>query len=103
MDGSVWSMQLKPDGMSAASVKDAARMAVKKDTKEEKWAEVKYYDTNGKMIQEGQAGRGLEERKGCAVARMGEMDGGAFVVWGDSGSGSRSSVRGDGMIVSVSI
>lgn len=94
-EGDIWAMQIRPDGMTAASFKDAARMAIKKDTKEDAWAEVKYYDADGKMIQEGQAGRGVGGGMGVAISKMGEVDGGAFVTWGGLG--------GHGLVVSVDI
>ncbi|OTA38494.1 hypothetical protein BTJ68_01725 [Hortaea werneckii EXF-2000] len=43
----IWALQLKPEGMTAASFKDAARQAIRKDTGEMVWEEVKYYDSEG--------------------------------------------------------
>lgn len=104
-DGSIWALQLKPEGMTAASFKDAARMAMKRNTREEEWAEVRYYDTEGKIVQENQAGRGIDERSGFMASKVGEMDGGAVVVWGglERGSDSRQRVLGDGLIISIDI
>ncbi|KAF2225530.1 hypothetical protein BDZ85DRAFT_212856, partial [Elsinoe ampelina] len=55
--GDIWTLQLRPEGMTAASFKDAARMAVSKGTGEKEWAEVRYFDGEGVMVQEGQEGR----------------------------------------------
>ncbi|KAK5125654.1 hypothetical protein LTR85_011928 [Meristemomyces frigidus] len=95
----IWSLQLKPEGMTAASVKDAARAAISKDTREMQWEEVKYYDADGKLIQESQAGRGIGSRKGFAAARGTEIDGASVVLWGGVGGNGR--IRGDGLMVTV--
>ena len=100
----IWSLQLKPEGMTAASFKDAARMAISKDTHEAQWDEVKYYkphETEPKdvLIQEGQSGRGIGVRKGCATAKGSEVDGATVVIWG--GVGEDGKIRGDGLMVTV--
>ncbi|KAK5169843.1 uncharacterized protein LTR77_005821 [Saxophila tyrrhenica] len=95
----IWTLQLKPEGMTAASFKDAARMAVKMDTREATWSEVKYLDSEGVMIQEGQPGRGLGVRRGGAAGKGGEVDGASVVVWG--GIGADGKARGDGLMVTV--
>ncbi|KAI7309724.1 galactose oxidase [Hortaea werneckii] len=95
----IWALQLKPEGMTAASVKDAARQAIRKDTGEMMWEEVKYYDSEGVMIQESQPGRGTGRRKGMAVAKGTEVDGASVVAWGGVGEDGR--VRGDGVMVTV--
>ncbi|KAI7247140.1 galactose oxidase [Hortaea werneckii] len=95
----IWALQLKPEGMTAASFKDAARQAIRKDTGEMVWEEVKYYDSEGVMIQESQPGRGTGRRKGMAVAKGTEVDGASVVAWGGVGDDGR--VRGDGVMVIV--
>ncbi|KAK5137526.1 hypothetical protein LTR08_008506 [Meristemomyces frigidus] len=95
----IWALQLRPEGMTAASFKDAARQVVKKSTGERMWAEVRYYDVDGKLVQEGQAGRGVGKREGLAAAREAEVDGGSVVVWGGIGAGGR--MGGGGVMVSV--
>ncbi|OTA38126.1 hypothetical protein BTJ68_01985 [Hortaea werneckii EXF-2000] len=95
----IWALQLKPEGMTAASFKDAARQAIRKDTGEMMWEEVKYYDSEGVMIQESQPGRGTGRRKGMAVAKGTEVDGASVVAWG--GVGEDGKVRGDGVMVTV--
>ena len=97
--GDIFTLQLKPEGMTAASFKDAARQAISKDTHEAEWEEVKYYDAEGKMIQEGQPGRGVGVRKGLAAALADGVDGASVLVWG--GFGEYGDVRGDGVVVTV--
>ncbi|KAG8631499.1 hypothetical protein KVT40_000639 [Elsinoe batatas] len=99
--GDIWTLQLQPEGMTAASFKDAARMAVKKGTGEKEWAEVRYFDGEGVMVQEGQEGRGVPGREGFAAARDGEEDGGTVFVHGGRGAGGE--VRGDGVLVTFGI
>lgn len=94
----IWVLQLKPEGMTAASFKDAARMAIKKDTNETQWSEVKYMNAEGVMIQEGQQGRGLGPRMGMAAAKEVDVDGASVIVWGGITDGKP---RGDGLMVSV--
>lgn len=95
----VWALQLKPEGMTAASFKDAARMAIKKPTDEGEWAEVKYYDTEGLLIQESQNFHGIGSRKGVAAARGTEIDGCIVLVWG--GQSERGAILGDGIMITV--
>ena len=95
----IWALQLKPEGMTAASLKDAARMAISKDTNEAQWSELKYLNADGVMIQEGQQGRGIGPRKGVAAAKGTEVDGASVIVWG--GIGADENPRGDGLMVSV--
>ena len=97
--GDIWSLQLRPEGMTAASFKDAARMAISKPTGEEQWAEVKYYNTEGVIIQEGQPGRGIGDRIGFAAARGSEVDGCSVLVWG--GRTTDGNVLGDGLMITV--
>ena len=92
-------LQLKPEGMTAASFKDAARMAIKKSTAEEEWAEVKYYDAEGVMLQEGQEKRGIGGRGGFAAAKGTEIDGCSVLVWGGVGPDGRT--HGDGLMITV--
>ena len=95
----IWALQLRPEGMTAASFKDAARMVVSKETHEEQWAEVQYLDSEGAMIQEGQNGRGVGVRRGMATGRDGAVDGGSVLVWGGVGADGR--IRGNGCLISV--
>lgn len=95
----IWALQLRPEGMTAASFKDAARMAIKKDTNEAQWAETKYLNAEGVMIQEGQQGRGIGPRKGMAAAKEADVDGASVVIWG--GIGADGLPRGDGLMVTI--
>lgn len=95
----IWTLQLKPEGMTAASFKDAARMAIKKDTNEAQWSEVKYMNAEGVMIQEGQQNRGIGPRKGVAAAKEVDVDGASMILWG--GIGADGKPRGDGLMVSI--
>ncbi|KAK5170756.1 hypothetical protein LTR04_004080 [Oleoguttula sp. CCFEE 6159] len=95
----VWTLQLKPENMTAASVKDATRQAIKKHTAEATWAEVRYYDADGKMVQENQQ-HGVGSRSQFAAARGTEVDGASVVVWG--GNDPRNGrVLGDGLMITV--
>lgn len=95
----IFALQLRPEGMTAASFKDAARQAIKKDTLEATWEEVRYYDSEGKMIQEGQEGRGVGVRRGLAASVADGLDGGSVLVWGGVDGDGR--VRRDGILISV--
>ena len=95
----IWALQLRPEGMTAASFKDAARQAISKDTGETAWEEVKYYDSEGVLIQEGQRRQGLAGRSGFAVAKDEAFDGATVVLWG--GIGRNGEVLEDGLMVTV--
>ena len=97
----IWVLQLKPEGMTAASFKDAARMAIGATTRENRWSECKYYGPNDVLVQEGQAGRGVGDRIGSAVSRDPEVDGNTILLWG--GHGSDDKIRGDGLLITISI
>lgn len=95
----IFALQLRPEGMTAASFKDAARQAIKKDTLEATWDEVRYHDSEGKMVQEGQEGRGVGARKGMTAAIADGVDGASVLVWG--GVDGNGEVREDGVMVNV--
>jgi len=95
----IWSLQLRPEGNIAASLKDSARTFISKETREMQWEEVKYHNSEGVIIQEGQAGRGVGSRKGFAAVRGAEVDGASVMVWG--GVGVDGKIRGDGVMVTV--
>ena len=99
--GDIWTLQLKPEGMSVASFRDAASEAVGRHTTEATWAEVRYLDSEGEIVQEGQSGRGVGARIGMGVSKVGEYDGGAFVVWG--GVGADGAIIGDGALIDVDV
>jgi hypothetical protein len=93
----IWALQLRPEGMTAASFKDAARLAIKKNTGEAEWQEVKYYDAEGKALAEGHGGIG--GRTGFASAQATEIDGASVMLWGGVARDGR--VLGDGLFVTV--
>lgn len=95
----IWALQLRPEGMTAASFKDAARLVIKKPTAEAEWAEVRYYDEEGVIFQEGQSGRGIGQRRGFAAARGSEVDGCSVLVWG--GVDDVGKVSGNGILITV--
>ncbi|KAK3712928.1 hypothetical protein LTR37_008813 [Vermiconidia calcicola] len=95
----IWTLQLNPEGMTAASFKDAARMAISKDTGESQWEEVRYANSEGVIIQEGQPDRGIGRRRGFAAAKEVEMDGASIVLWGGIGADERP--RGDGLMITI--
>lgn len=99
-DGDIWTLQLRPEDMTAASIKDKARMVIGKNTGEKEWAEVKYYNAEGVMVQEGQGGRGIGAREAFASTRDAEEDGGTVFIHGGVAGGK---IRGDGILISVSI
>ncbi|THV89011.1 galactose oxidase [Aureobasidium pullulans] len=92
-------LQLASSKTTAASLKDRARKAISKKTAEGEWAEVRYFNAENVMIQEGQAGRGVGDRKGFATTKVKEIDGGMVLVWG--GVDGRGRVRSDGLMIEV--
>ena len=97
----IWVLQLKSEGMTAASFKDAARAAIGVSTRENKWSEARYYGPEDVLFQEGQPGRGIGDRKEFAVARDSDVDGSSVLVWGGQMADGR--IRGDGLMVTISI
>lgn len=96
----VWSFQLKPEGMTAASIKDATRTTfMHKDTGEAECFEVRYHDEDGKIVQEGQS-KPMGARGWFGAASCGDYGGGESVcVWGGLSEGNER--LGDGWIISV--
>jgi len=97
----IWVLQLKPEGMTAASFKDATRMAIGTTTRENRWSECKYYGPKDVLVQEGQTGRGIGDRCGFAVSRDPEIDGNSILLWG--GRSSNGNICGDGLLITISI
>ena len=98
----VWSFQLKPEGGTAAAVKDATRQFImKKDTGEAEVHEVRYYDAEGTMIQEGQRRSwGPRGWFACDVAQdVGGEAGGTIILWG--GVNESNERLGDGWILQI--
>ncbi|KAL8765303.1 MAG: hypothetical protein Q9209_007578 [Squamulea sp. 1 TL-2023] len=91
----VWSFQLRPDGLTAASFKDAARVLVGAKTAEHTWAAVDIPEnsmTDGKQAAPGPLGW-------FASAQGSDMDPGSIVLWG--GLRSDNTRAGDGWILTM--
>jgi len=97
----IWAFQLPSERVTAASFKDATRAAIKRDTNEGKWGEVKceYVDAKGEEEKQVPPGRGVGRRFGLAVARGTEVDGASVVVWG--GVDENGVVKQDGWLITV--
>ena len=93
----LWALQLKPEGMTAASLKDAARGAISKETREWDWEEVRYRDADNMAIQAKNPEREVLAREGVAVAKGSEVDGASLLLWG--GIGADGKVKRDGLMV----
>ena len=89
----VWAYQLRPDGMSGASFKDAARMLVGAKQREGTWGQV--------GIPEATMAEGKAEAPGprgwFASATAGDVDPGSVVVWG--GLNEANERLGDGWML----
>jgi hypothetical protein len=95
----IWALQVNPEGMSTASFTDAAWQAVRKDSEQAQWHEVRYHNADGVGIQETQPGRGIGVRKGVAVASGSDFDEASLLVWG--GMGADGKPRRDGVMVTL--
>ncbi|KAF2473277.1 uncharacterized protein BDR25DRAFT_130555 [Lindgomyces ingoldianus] len=99
----IWAFQIPSERATAASVKDATKAGMRKDTNEARWAEVQYkfLDSMGEEEKEvpGEPKQGLGVRGAFAVARGTEVDGASVVVWG--GMDGRGTMLGDGWLVTV--
>ena len=93
----VWSFQLKPDGMTAASFKDATRQLIGAKTAEGTWARV---DVPESSMTEG-AARRPAARGWFASAQGQDLDPGAIVLWG--GLTSNNQRAGEGWILQIDI
>ncbi|KAL8939408.1 MAG: hypothetical protein Q9216_003373 [Gyalolechia sp. 2 TL-2023] len=91
----VWSFQLRPEGMTAASFKDATRELVGAKTAEHTWAPVDIPETTmtgGKQEAPGQLGW-------FASAPGHDLDPGSIVLWGGMASNSSRSDEGWMLVV----
>ena len=91
----IWSFQLKPEGMSAASFKDATRWLVGAKTAEGSWARVDVPEssmTEGKNDHPGPRGW-------FASSQGQDLDPGSIVLWG--GIGEDNHRAGDGWIFTL--
>lgn len=94
----VWTFQLPPQGMTAASFKDATWQALGRETGEGKWEEVMVSDAEG---QEGEDIHALVpgERGWFSSAVMGDVDSGGIILWG--GVNEKNERLGDGWVLRV--
>lgn len=90
----VWSFQLKPEGMTAASIKDATRQFFGAKTAESTWARVDVPETsmNGNVEHPGQRGW-------FANASGQDLDPSSIVLWG--GVTADNKRAGDGWILTL--
>ncbi|KAI5275345.1 galactose oxidase [Aureobasidium subglaciale] len=91
-------LQLTSSATTAASLKDRARDAISKKNATHEWAEVRYYNNEDVLIQEGQKERGIGGREGFSATKVKEIDGGCVFIWGGIVNGK---VRGDGLLIEV--
>ncbi|KAK6001836.1 hypothetical protein QM012_002326 [Aureobasidium pullulans] len=91
-------LQLPSSATTAASLKDRARDAISKNNATGEWSEVRYFNAEGVLIQEGQNGRGVGGRTGFGASKVKEIDGGCVLVWGGIVDGK---VRSDGLLIEV--
>jgi len=91
----VWTFQLKPDGMTAASFKDATRQLIGMKTKEYDWDEV--------LIPEATKSKGRAAMPGkrgwFASAAAGDLDQSSVILWG--GINEQNQRLGDGFILTL--
>lgn len=85
----VWTFQVPPLGMTAASFKDAALQALGKETGEAKWSRV--------SVEAAESGEVPQARGWFASASMGDSDEASIVLWG--GLNDENQRMGDGWIL----
>ncbi|ORY17767.1 hypothetical protein BCR34DRAFT_7213 [Clohesyomyces aquaticus] len=99
----IWAFQILSEKQTAASIKDATRREIRKDTHEAQWSEVVYRHVDDRGDEEkevpGQPKKGVGVRGHFAVAKGTEVDGASVVVWGGVDASGR--VLGDGWLVTV--
>lgn len=88
----IWSFQLKPDGMTSASVKDGSKSLLGRKTGEETWAEVKIVRANSQE-------QDLPQACGWFASATMDIDQAKVVIWG--GLNGLNERVGSGWIVSV--
>ena len=93
--GDVWSYQLQPDSMTAASIKDATRKLLRAKTGESSWSQVE--------VPEEAMSSGLREHPGergwFAHAQGQDVDRTSIVLWG--GINGKNEREGDGWMLTV--
>lgn len=96
--GDVWAFQAPPQGMTAASFKDATWQALGRETGEGQWSEVNVADAEGV---EGDDVRDLvpSERGWFASSTLGDVDSSGIILWG--GLNGKNEREGNGWILTV--
>ncbi|TAQ89211.1 hypothetical protein B7494_g2503 [Chlorociboria aeruginascens] len=94
----VWTFQCPPHGMTAASFKDAAWQALKREPSEGLWREMVVSDAEGV---EGEDIRNLvpSARGWFASSTLGDMDSSGIIIWG--GLNGKNEREGNGWILEV--
>ena len=95
-----WAFQLKPEGGTAAAIKDATRgVLMGKTTGEAEISEVRYVDADGKTVQDNQL-KPMSARGWFAADAAGDIGGGnTIVVWG--GVNEQNERLGNGWTITV--
>ena len=96
--GDVWAFQAPPQGMTAASFKDATWQAMGKETGEGLWSQVAASDAEG---EEGDDVRNLvpSERGWFASSTLGDLDSTGIILWG--GLNGKNEREDDGWILTL--
>jgi hypothetical protein len=96
--GDVWAFQAPPQGMTAASFKDAAWQALGQETGEGLWSRVEVADAEGT---EGEDVRKLipSERGWFASSNLGDLDVSGIILWG--GLNGKNEREDNGWILTV--
>ena len=96
----VWTYQIRPEGLTTSALKDATREFVMgKPTGEAEVAEVRYYNEEGVIVQEGQK-KPMAARGWFAASPAGDIgSNNMVVVWG--GINEDNERLGDGWIIEV--
>ena len=93
----VWSYQLRPEGMTAASFKDATRQLVGAKTSEGTWARVEIPEA---FMADG-VGKRPSPRGWFASSQGEDMDNGSIILWG--GLNSKNERESDGWILNFNL
>lgn len=96
--GDVWAFQAPPQGMTAASFKDATWQALGRETGEGLWSQVQVSDAEG---MEGEDVKKLvpSERGWFPSSSMGDVDNTSIILWG--GLNDKNEREDDGWILTV--
>ncbi|THH14576.1 hypothetical protein EW146_g5776 [Bondarzewia mesenterica] len=96
--GDVWAYQLKAEGLTGATIVDAAKTMFGRGTGEGKWSRVEVSEVSDILQGEGQQ-TGPGERGWFASATMADFAPASVLIWG--GLNGRNEREGDGFVLSV--